>query len=147
MQEFILFIESNIVALLSVLTGGNIVLIAATVVKTFSQKNLNRSFDLFRAGTQGMLNTNKSVEQLLGGMNGVVRDVKNSVEVLTEQVKALDTTKMFEVLEQSVRELETLKKVIEIKDELIESYQKDFHAIAVKIQELEGRSGYTDEVI
>jgi hypothetical protein len=144
MTEFIQLIESNIVAILTAFTGGNIVLAAATVLRTFSQRSLNRSFDLFKEGAKGLVDKNTTIEGAVRNFTGVITEVKGSIERLTVQVNNLDTTTMFDTLERTLRDLEVVKQALDYKDKLIEAYQKDLHSISIRLMQLEGKSGYPE---
>lgn len=135
-------IESNISALVAGLTGVNILLAAATVIRTFSQRNLNRSFETFNEGSRGLIKQNTSVEQAVNKLSNVSTNVIGSVEVLSGQIEKLDFEKTFQLLQQTVMELQIVKESLAYKDTLIEAYQKDFHDISVRLMELEGKSGY-----
>lgn len=143
MNEFILLIESNISAIIAALAGGNILIVAATVIRTFSQRNLNRSFETFNEGASGLIKTNTSVEQVVNNLSNVATNVKGSVEVLSAQITELDFEKTFQLLQQTVMELQIVKESLAYKDTLIESYQKDFHDISIRLMQLEGKSGYS----
>lgn len=147
MNEFISFIENNISGLLAAFAGGNILIIAATVVKTFSQRSLNRSFELFKEGAAGLIKTNTSVEQVVTNLANVTTNVKGSVDVLSSQISELDFKKTFQLLQQTLMELNVVKESLAYKDKLIESYQKDFHDISIRLMQLEGKSGYPSKKV
>lgn len=144
MNEFILFIESNLSAIIAALAGGNILIVAATVMKTFSQRNLNRSFELFKEGAQGLVNKSMTIDQVTRNFTDVVTNVKGSVEVLSAQISELDFEKTFQLLQQTMMELQIVKESLAYKDTLIESYQKDMHDIRIRMMQLEGKSGYPE---
>lgn len=144
MNEFILLIEENIAAITAALAGGNILIIAATIIRTFSQRNLNRSFDLFKEGASGLINTNTSVKDAVNKLSNVSTNVIGSVEVLSAQITELDFEKTFQLLQKTVMELQIVKESLAYKDTLIEAYQKDMHDIRVRLMELEGKSGYPE---
>lgn len=135
-------IESNISAIVAGLTGVNILIAAASVVKIFSQRNLNRSFETFNEGATGLIKTNTSAKDAVNKLSNVSTNVIGSVEVLSGQIEKLDFEKTFQLLQQTVMELQIVKESLAYKDTLIEAYQKDFHDISVRLMELEGKSGY-----
>lgn len=147
MNDFISFVQSNISAIIATLAGGNILVVAATVIKTFSQRNLNRSFELFKEGASGLIKTNTSVEQVVTNLANVTTNVKGSVDVLSSQISDLDFKKTFQLLQQTLMELNVVKESLAYKDTLIESYQKDFHDISIRLMQLEGKSGYPSKKV
>lgn len=144
MNGFILMLQENISGIVAVLAGGNILLIVSTIIRTFSQRNLNRSFDAFKEGAAGLLNKNMTVEQTIGSFTGVITDVKGSVKTLSEEIKALDVTTLYQMLNETIRELETVKAALDFKDEMIAAYNKDMYDIKLKLMQLEGASGYIE---
>lgn len=144
MNEFILMIEENIAAITAALAGGNILIIAATIIRTFSQRSLNRSFDMFKEGAQGLVNKSMTIDQVTRNFTDVVTNVKGSVDRLTTQIGDLDFNNVYTLLQQTVSELNVVKEALDYKDKLIESYQKDMHDIRIRMMQLEGKSGYPE---
>ena len=51
-------IRENIMLVIAALGTGNLVVAAASIVKAFSQRTLNKTFDAMTNGAKGLLDTN-----------------------------------------------------------------------------------------
>ena len=129
---------------IAALGTGNLVVAAASIVKAFSQRTLNKTFDAMTNGAKGLLDTNVSLEKKVAGMVDTYNNVKGTIEDLKGEIVKLNTDGILEELRKSFKELEVYKEALDYKDAIIEAYQRDLTAIKVALMNIEGKGGYDD---
>lgn len=152
-MDFLNLIQENILSIIAALSAGNILVFIASIVKVFSQKNLNKAFEMFSLGSKdlveqakGLLDKNIDIETKVKLLTDAINQIETTIKTLAEEVQKLNSTELFEQLATSLKELETIKATIDYKDKLIEAYQADIQQIRIELMKLEGKGGY-DELL
>lgn len=143
-------IKENALIIITALGGTNLIVTAASIVKTFAQKKMNKAFDTFNAGasklkTDALLVANKidaitsSIDNYKAKFDELLADAKEREEQLIAEIHNLQVDGIVAELRDKLSEVETLKQAIDMKDKLIEIYAQDLHEIKGLIAEIRGK--------
>lgn len=146
-MEILKMIEEHAVAFIAMFGGINIFVGASTVIKTFSQKKLNQSFDAFRNGGAVFENLVGKSDNIISKFEGTFDNLGDFKDIGNEIIKAvhelLNDSALSE-LRSGITALLDIKEAIDFKDKLIETLAKDLSDIQLKLSEIEGVGGYND---
>ena len=135
------WLQDNIPLFISLFGGGALLTAAASIVKAFSQKKLNKAFDLFNSNQQlqkldigqFVLQTKEIIVQLENKLS----EATNFINDLENRIIELDGKLGNDILVQVDKKLNAIVELAnqnQTKDELIARLGKDLKEIKIKLE-------------
>lgn len=136
------FINENIGPILSIFSGSSLLVAISSIVKAFSQKNLNTAFEKLTSNINLQGSNTSMLSTAITHLFSEVDNLKEGIEKVIKFANDIDLEGLKSSLKATLEELETYKAILAVKDDLISSYKKDIHDIKIMLIEAKGGSGY-----
>ena len=136
-------IQEYALALVAGLGSIGIIGTLVNLYKAFSQKALNRSFDVFKSSVNqiqsnsGALAVN--VGQLKSTLDNLFKDLKTAIteiQELKEFIEILKSDSILTEIKEGLLGLDVVKQSIDMKDSLIETFGKEITKIKAELEKL-----------
>lgn len=135
------WLQENIPLFVSLFGGGALLTAAASVVKAFSQKKLNKAFDLFNSNQQlQKLNIGQFVSQakeIISHLEDKLSEATKFINDLESRIIELDGKLGNDILSQVDKKLNAIVEFAnqnQTKDEVIARLGKDLKEIKIKLE-------------
>ena len=138
-MELLQLIEEHALAIIAALGGTNILIFAASMVKVFTQKNLNKTFDHFKSTVVTSAEVSSSIDSKINVVTSQINTQLNQINKIANDLQNIKSEELFEKLKDGLMDLETVKLALAMKDELIEAYGKDIREIKAALIDLRSR--------
>ena len=136
-------IKEYAVAIIAGLGGIGVVGTIINLVKTFSQKTLNKSFETFKRSTDliesNSANLAVNVRDLTVNISKLFEDLKKAIsemEELKELITILQSDSLLTEIKEGLLELDVVKQSIDMKDELLETFAKEMTKIKEELEKI-----------
>lgn len=135
------WLQENIPLFISLFGGGALLTAAASIVKAFSQKKLNKAFDLFNSNQQLQKLDIRSfvlqTKEIIVHLENKLNDATKFIGDLENRIIELDGKLGNDILAQVDKKLNAIVDYAnqnETKDELIARLGKDLKEIKIKLE-------------
>lgn len=143
-KKMINWISENTAAIVSIFGGSSLLIMASSIIKSFSQRKLNKAFDLFNMNT---MTQKLNIEKYTNEINNITKKLDSEVShlmdfiiVLTNKIDELKDNigdNILKELDNELKHLSTITQEIELKDNLITNLNREIKQINIKLQKIE----------
>ena len=136
-------IKEYAVAIIAGLGGIGVVGTIINLVKTFSQKTLNKSFETFKRSTDliesNSANLAVNVRDLTTNIANLFEDLKKAItemEELKELIQILQSDSLLTEIKDGLLGMDVIKQSIDMKDVLLETFGKEMTKIKEELEKI-----------
>lgn len=132
-------IQQYALPIIAALGGSNLLVMAASIIKAFNQKTLNKSFEKFNVSAVLNQNTADLVKGKVLEMSDRLDGYANKIEEFANDLQNIKSEELFDKLKEGLMDLDTVKLALDMKDQMIESYGRDIREIKAALEALRQR--------
>lgn len=137
------FIKEYALVLLSGVASIGVVGTIINLVKVFSQKTLNKSFEIFRTNALSIRDNSESLSGTVIDLTGQVKTLFSELQVaileieeLKELIKILESDSILTEIRDGLLDMAIIKQSIDMKDALIETFGKEMTKIKNELEKI-----------
>lgn len=136
-------IKEYALVLLSGVASIGVVGTIINLVKVFSQKTLNKSFEIFRTNALSIRDNSESLSETVIDLTGQVKTLFSELQVaileieeLKELIKILESDSILTEIRDGLLDMAIIKQSIDMKDTLIETFGKEMTKIKNELEKI-----------
>lgn len=136
-------IKEYALVLLSGVASIGVVGTIINLVKVFSQKTLNKSFEIFRTNALEIRDNSESLSETVIDLTGQVKTLFSELQVaileieeLKELIKILESDSILTEIRDGLLDMAIIKQSIDMKDALIETFGKEMTKIKNELEKI-----------
>ena len=136
-------IKEYALVLLSGVASIGVVGTIINLVKVFSQKTLNKSFEIFRTNALSIRDNSESLSETVIDLTGQVKTLFSELQVaileieeLKEIIKILESDSILTEIRDGLLDMAIIKQSIDMKDALIETFGKEMTKIKNELEKI-----------
>lgn len=136
-------IKEYALVLLSGVASIGVVGTIINLVKVFSQKTLNKSFEIFRTNALSIRDNSESLSETVIDLTGQVKTLFSELQVaileieeLKELIKILESDSILTEIRDGLLDMAIIKQSIDMKDALIETFGKEMTKIKNELEKI-----------
>lgn len=136
-------IKEYALVLLSGVASIGVVGTIINLVKVFSQKSLNKSFEIFRTNALSIRDNSESLSETVIDLTGQVKTLFSELQVaileieeLKELIKILESDSILTEIRDGLLDMAIIKQSIDMKDALIETFGKEMTKIKNELEKI-----------
>lgn len=136
-------IKEYALVLLSGVASIGVVGTIINLVKVFSQKTLNKSFEIFRTNALSIRDNSESLSETVIDLTSQVKTLFSELQVaileieeLKELIKILESDSILTEIRDGLLDMAIIKQSIDMKDALIETFGKEMTKIKNELEKI-----------
>lgn len=137
-------IRDNALLIISAIGTVNLIQAGAMIVKSFSQKKLNKTFDKFNAGASALYSNANDISGQLQEFKKSYNELQTAIILLSVEITEFTEKAITNELTSALGQVDLIRQTLNSNSELIDAYAKDMHAIRIALNTIDGRGGYND---
>ena len=137
------FIKEYALVLLSGVASIGVVGTIINLVKVFSQKTLNKSFEIFRTNAISIRDNSANLSETVVDLTDQVKTLFSELQVaileieeLKELIKLFETDSVLTEIRDGLLDMAIIKQSIDMKDALIETFGKEMTKIKNELEKI-----------